>query len=177
MATEGGEEEWADGVDDFFAEFSLAALQDKSTRRKNAEVYQASVAQSKKKLELKEADRSESAEEARRRITAAVMSRATAKEIERAVQNAKKHQKTTQAKSSTDPTPLNLGLSSSLPEQPHGSPAPASSSPSLTGHDSTTHRFHAESSSSRFCKKRQRVDSKFARKAARKERAKEHRRK
>ncbi|KAG5467456.1 hypothetical protein CUR178_01099 [Leishmania enriettii] len=177
MATQGGEEEWADGVDDFFAEFSLAALQDKSTRRKNAEVYQARVAQGKQKLERKEADRSESAEEARRRIAAAVMSRATAKEIERAVQNAKKQQKMTQAKSSTNPTHVNLGLSSSLSEQSHGSPAPASSSPSLTGHNSTTHRFHAESSSSRFCKKRQRVDSKFARKAARKERGKEHRRK
>lgn len=175
MATE-VEEEWQDGVDDFFADFSLAASSEKSTRRKNAEAHQASVAESQKKAERREADRGESAEEARRRITAAVISRATAKELEAAARNAKKHHKVAHKDCNTGASSAKSGLSSSsLSEQHHGSSTAASFSPSLKGLDSTDHQAEAEPSSSRLCKKRQKVDAKFARKTARKEEAREHR--
>ncbi|AYU83132.1 hypothetical protein conserved [Leishmania donovani] len=176
MATEVVEEEWQDGVDDFFADFSLAASNEKSTRRKNAEAHQASVAQSQNKVERREADRGESAEEARRRITAAVISRATAKELERAARNAKQHHKMSHKNCDTGASSVKLGhSSSSLSEQHHGSSTAASLSPSLKVHDSTAHQVEAAPSYSRLCKKNQKIDAKFARKTARKEAAKEHR--
>ncbi|AIO01938.1 hypothetical protein LPMP_343120 [Leishmania panamensis] len=175
MATAEVEEEWGDGVDDFFTEFSLAASHDKSTRRKNADAHQAKVAQSQKKARLKEADRDESAKEARRRIAAAVISRATAKEIEAAARDAKKHQEMCPKKGNTGVASAHPRLSSfSLSGQHHGSSTAASSSPSSKEHSSTARQSGAEPPKSRFSQKRQKMAAKSARKAARKADAKVH---
>ncbi|GET92844.1 hypothetical protein, conserved [Leishmania tarentolae] len=176
MTTEVVDEEWQEGVDEFFAEFSLSASGEKSTRRKNAEAHQTSVAQSQKKAENREFDRAESAEEARRRITATVISRATAKELKAATRKAKKNQRMTHTKPNGGAASVKSGLSSaSFSEKRHSSLSAASLPPSLEEHDSTTQQAEAEPSSSCFSKKRRKIDAKFSRKLARREAEEEHR--
>lgn len=173
----GAEEEWADGVDDFFAEFSSSATQGKSARRQNAEAHQATVTQAQKQAERREVDRVESAEEARRRITAAVAGRATAKEIEAAARNAKKHQKIAQKKqrvggAAAGPSPTSHAAAAAASSSPSTS---ASSAAGVTGKRAEVPQTDGEGPAARLGKRRQKIDAKFARKAARKEEAKENR--
>ncbi|KAG5492748.1 hypothetical protein JKF63_01328 [Porcisia hertigi] len=173
MATK-GEEEWADGVEDFFAALPSVSSDGKSMRRRNVEANQASVALSQKTAERRETERYESAEEARRRITAAVIGRATTKEIEAAARDAHKHKKMTKKGSSTGTVSVGPALSPSS-AQNSGSSTLGLSSPLSKGDDSKARQADAEVSNSHLGKRRQKIDAKFARKEARKEEAKEHR--
>ncbi|KPI86098.1 hypothetical protein ABL78_4859 [Leptomonas seymouri] len=169
-------EEWADGAEGFFNEFASSVSQEKSQRRKNVEARQADALQQQQKAVRKDVDRAESAAEARRRITAAVLSRASAKEIEAAARNAKKQQKMNKRKAP------NAGAFGGAAGSSSGaSSTTASASPSLRveakSSEPSPAKQHAEgeSTSKTFGKKRDKVNAKFARKAARKEEAKENR--
>ncbi|KPA86371.1 hypothetical protein ABB37_00562 [Leptomonas pyrrhocoris] len=170
-----GAEEWADEAEGFFNEFAASVSQEKSQRRKNADARQADTLQQQKKVERRDLDRAESAAEARRRITAAVLSRASAKEIEAAARNAKKQQKVNgKNKMNAGASGGAVGSSAGLP----GSTASASPSAHLAGKNdpssSVKQPVEGEPTNKTFGKKREKVDAKFARKAARKEEAKEN---
>lgn len=145
MATEG--EEWADGADTFFAEFASSATGEKSKRRKGFDTSSAARQQDTILQARAQQDRAESADQARRRIAAAVVNRASAKEIQQAMRVARKAKGV--AKSDTE----------------------GSSSPVSDGHASiANHRGEAEKRHSKqLSKTHRRLEAKSGRKAAKKE--------
>ncbi|KAK7201275.1 hypothetical protein NESM_000189300 [Novymonas esmeraldas] len=172
------EEEWADGVDDFFAEFSSATSRGKSMRRQNADAHHATVAQSSNMLERQAMDRAESAEEARRRIAAAVVSRATTREIEAAARAAKKNLKKTQKKTGAGTASAAPGISSSSSTAAQSSriagagPSPAQ----MDGRLATAPLAERVTGHVRHGKRHQKVDAKYARKEEAKENRVKYRR-
>lgn len=76
------EEEWAEGADGFFTEFAAStATGEKSARRRNREMNQEKNDNCAGRTARTEVDRKMSVEDARKKIAAAVLSRASAKEV------------------------------------------------------------------------------------------------
>lgn len=174
-------EEWADGAESFFDEFASSVSQEKSQRRKNVEAQQADALRQQAKTERLELDKAESAAEARRRITAAVVSRASAKEIEAAARNAKKLQKTNGKNksssagfSSSAAAGVVAGSSGAVGSLSTSAQSPGRGGVSSSSSSSSKPHVEGESTSKLFGKKRDKVNAKFARKAARKTEVKEN---
>lgn len=140
------EEEWADGAEGFFTEFAESTKGSaKSARKRNREAHEDPDGSRAARAALSEMDRKLSAEEARRKIAAAVVSRASPKELAEARRLAKS---SPQARTTTEPRP------SEDQRQP-------GTEGGLGG-------------ASFARKKRSKVDEKFARKETRKEEEKAH---